>query len=87
MICWNLAIFGLAVMAVESSSFAQLRGGFYVDLNSLYFDSTWEGFDECDEARGEIDGALDEQSKEGELCGTIAFWGGDESEYRAVRLS
>ncbi|ERL62594.1 hypothetical protein [Piscirickettsia salmonis] len=46
----------------------------------------WEGSQECDEAHGEIDGALDEEGRVGELCGRIAFLQGDESEYRAIRL-
>jgi hypothetical protein len=65
--------------------FGVVTGSFQANPATTYFDSTWEGSQECDEARGEIYGTFDEQGKEGELCGTIAFWEGDESEYRAVR--
>ncbi|RNC76808.1 hypothetical protein DA717_13835 [Piscirickettsiaceae bacterium NZ-RLO2] len=60
--------------------------GFFGNVAGICFDSLWEGSQECDEAHGEIDGALDEEDRVGELCGRIAFLQGDESEYRAIRL-
>lgn len=66
--------------------FGVVTGGFHVNPEKRHFDSKWEGSDECDEARGEIDGTIDEEGNEGNLCGTISFWNGDESDYRAVRL-
>lgn len=67
--------------------FGVVSGSFHTAPDDAYFDSTWEGSQECDEARGEIYGTLDEEGKEGDLCGTLSFWEGDESEYRAVRVS
>jgi hypothetical protein len=66
--------------------FGTVTGSFHTDSNSTYVDSTWEGSQECDEACGEIYGTLNEEGKEGDLCGTIDFWEGDQSEYRAVRV-
>jgi len=64
--------------------FGVVTGSFRANPVKEHFDSKWEGSQECDEARGEIYGALDEK---GELRGTIDFWDGDESEYRAVRFN
>lgn len=64
--------------------FGAVTGNFDTDPVSSYFDSTWKGFDEGDEVHGNIYGTLNEEGKERELCGTISFWEGDESEYRAV---
>ena len=64
--------------------FGVVTGYFHANRNNAYFDSAWEGSQECDEAHGEINGTLDEEGKEGDLCGTIAFYEGDESEYRAA---
>jgi len=64
--------------------FGVVSGGFHVNSDSTYFDSTWEGAQECDEARGTIDGSVD---TEGKLSGTIAFWEGDESEFHAIRVN
>lgn len=65
--------------------FGVVTGYFYTNPEKTHFDSTWEGSQECDEAQGEINGTIDEEGKEGELCGTISFWEGDASEYRAIR--
>lgn len=67
--------------------FGVVVGSFHANSEKTCFDSTWEGSQECDEARGKIDGILNEEEKEGELCGPIALWEGDDSEYRAVRLT
>lgn len=67
--------------------FGVVSGSFHVDPDHAHFDSVWEGSQECDEARGDIYGTLDEEGKEGDLCGTLSFWEGDESEYRAVRVT
>ncbi len=62
--------------------FGLVIGSFYANPGNDHFDSKWEGADEMEEAFGEIDGTLEE----GELHGTVSFWSGDESDYRAVRL-
>lgn len=67
--------------------FGVVTGYFHANPEKTYFDSKWEGSQECDEACGEIDGTIDEEGQEDTLCGTISFWEGDESEYRAIRLS
>ena len=67
--------------------FGVVTGYFHANPEKMYFDSKWEGSQECDEACGEIDGTIDEEGQEDTLCGTISFWEGDESEYRAIRLS
>lgn len=67
--------------------FGVVTGYFCVNPEKTYFDSAWEGAQECDEVRGEIDGTIEEKGQEGDLCGRIVFWEGDESEYRAIRLA
>ena len=71
-----------------SFQFGVVTGGFLTDPVHTYFDSKWEGSSEGDEERGEIYGTFSEdEEQEGNLCGTISFWSGDESEYKAVRVS
>jgi len=61
--------------------FGCVHGFFDWSAKDAYVDSCWEGSDEMDEARGEIYAEI----KDGELHGTIEFFNGDESEFRAVR--
>ncbi|WP_157883651.1 hypothetical protein [Piscirickettsia salmonis] len=51
-----------------------------------YFASLSAGSQECDKAHGETDGALDEDARVSELCGSVAFLQSNESEGRAIRL-
>ncbi len=69
--------------------FGVVIGYFHVNPEKTYFDSTWEGSQEYDEARGKIDGTIDidDEGHESKLSGTIAFLGGDKSKYRAIRLT
>lgn len=62
--------------------FGTVEGNFQIELEQDYFNSEWDGGDEMDEASGEIYGRLEGSEK---LQGDIAFYRGDESEYRAVR--
>ena len=66
--------------------FGIVSGSFHSDPNQQYFDSRWEGENECDEARGDIEGAIECTDQKEELCGVISFWDGDESEYKAIRV-
>lgn len=61
--------------------FGCVEGGFSWSDGDAYFDSRWEGCDEMDEARGEINASIED----GELRGTIEFDNGDESDFRAVK--
>jgi hypothetical protein len=61
--------------------FGCVHGFFGWSAKDDYVDSCWEGSDEMDEARGEIYAEI----KHGELQGTIEFFNGDESEFRAIR--
>jgi len=61
--------------------FGCVHGFFGWSAKDDYVDSCWEGSDEMDEAHGEIYAEI----KHGELQGTIEFFNGDESEFRAVR--
>lgn len=63
--------------------FGLVSGAFDTGGNKSAFDSDWSGNDEMDDAFGSIYGNIEE----GELIGTISFHQGDESEYRAIRLS
>jgi hypothetical protein len=61
--------------------FGYVRGSFAWPAKSGHIDALWEGNDEMDPAHGDIRCKI----KEGELCGTIGFFNGDESAFRAVR--
>jgi len=61
--------------------FGCVDGFFGWSAKDIYVDSCWEGSDEMDEAHGEIYAEI----QDGELHGTIEFFNGDESEFRAVR--
>jgi hypothetical protein len=61
--------------------FGYVCGGFYWTEKDSHFDSKWNGNDEMDEAFGEIYGEIEDN----ELRGTIEFFNGDESDFRAVR--
>ena len=62
--------------------FGVVSGGFHINPNAVHFHSNWEGSMECDEARGSIDGNI---NQDGKLVGSISFWDGDESEYQAIK--
>ena len=66
--------------------FGTVTGYFHVNPKRAHFYCSWSGSQECEIACGEIYGTLEEEGKDGDLCGTIAFENGDESEYRAIRL-
>lgn len=61
--------------------FGYVRGNFGWPADGADLDTTWEGNDEMDEAFGNIDAEI----INGELCGTISFFNGDESEFKAVK--
>jgi len=61
--------------------FGLVQGFFSWSAKDAYVDSCWEGSDEMDEAHGEIYAEIEDR----ELRGTIEFFNGDESEFRAVR--
>ena len=61
--------------------FGYVCGSFAWSAKNGHIDAFWEGNDEMDPARGDIHCKI----KEGELCGTIGFFNGDRSAFRAVR--
>ena len=61
--------------------FGYVQGSFCWSAKDTYVDSSWEGSDEMDEARGDIYAEIED----GELRGTIELFDGDESEFRAVK--
>ena len=61
--------------------FGYVRGSFGWSEKDDYVDTHWGGNDEMDEAHGDIYAEIEE----GELRGTIEFFNGDDSEFRAVR--
>ena len=62
--------------------FGYVQGSFHWSEEESSVDSKWEGNDEIDEARGDIYAEIEEE----ELRGTIEFFEGDESDFRAVRM-
>jgi hypothetical protein len=68
--------------------FGVVEGSFHVaPPERSSFDSKWEGSNECDEALGEIDGIIEMIDQQEELNGTVSFWDGDESTYKAIRVA
>jgi hypothetical protein len=66
-----------------SFHFGYVQGSFTWPDDQGFVDSCWEGNDEMDEARGEIYAEIEN----GELRGTIEFFNGDESDFRAVKMA
>jgi hypothetical protein len=61
--------------------FGYVQGSFFWHADEADLDATWEGNDEMDEAFGNIDAEI----IKGELHGTISFFTGDESAFRAAK--
>jgi hypothetical protein len=61
--------------------FGYVCGSFAWSPENDHVDSLWEGNDEMDPAHGDIYCEIEK----GELHGTIEFFNGDESAFRAVR--
>jgi hypothetical protein len=61
--------------------FGYVCGSFAWSTEDDHVDSLWQGNDEMDPAHGNIYCEI----KKGELLGTIEFFNGDESDFRAVR--
>jgi len=60
--------------------FGVVCGNFHVDTQDKHFSTSWMGNMEYDEAFGKIDAHQEGE----ELHGTISFFEGDESEFRAI---
>ena len=61
--------------------FGYVSGSFAWSAENDYVDTLWEGNDEMDPAHGSIYCEIEN----GELHGTIGFFNGDESDFRAVQ--
>lgn len=66
--------------------FGVVTGFFHYGSSKASFDGKWEGEDEGDEVLGEIDGMIEMVDGKTQLHGTISFWNGDESDYKAIRV-
>ena len=77
----HLAISAARKVRENQFQFGYVCGSFAWSAENDYVDTLWEGNDEMDPAHGSIYCEIEN----GELHGTIGFFNGDESAFRAVR--